>query len=315
MSIAGIIAGNALGLLGNIGSNKRQKKQLGLQNELIKEQAKTNYEYNELAASNAHERQLELYNMQKEDNSLQAQVQDAENAGLSVGLLTSGASGGVGSASAGAQGQGSRGLNPADAIAIAQIENERKQLGIERQRAYGETKLANAEAKKTEAETENIKDATETSQTLTPLQADLFKSEAAKNWIENNTLNEKNAVEILEAWTRIEKTESDIEVNETVKKANEAKAALDTEKSKSIWKELLIAERNSDSERIKALAAKLAAEHNEGTLYNWKSWKRLAEDVTEPFKEFDTKLKGLNDKERQSLFKTFLEANSPFRKR
>lgn len=296
MSIVAAAGAAAAGGIGNtvvqqIGGKKKQKRAYELQSKLNRETAELNYQYGEMAADSAHGRTLDIYQRQKEDTSYKAQVQDALEAGLSPSIFgNQGAGGGQGGG--GAQGSGARGIQPADVAALEGVANERRALSIEGAKAAAETARVYAEAKKTKAEIKNIEadtkkkeEETSTSQELTPLQADLLKSEAVKNWQENGAFTDKNAVEIAEAWSRVAKNESDIELNETAKEVNMAMAELNTEKKKALWKELMIAQQNANSNEIQAKSVALAAEHGTGKLGNWKSWRELSENVWDGIKD------------------------------
>lgn len=300
------IAGQALN---QVGGKKKQKRAYNLQRQLNEQTAGLNYEYGEKAADSAHQRSLDLLAATTEANSLQSQVADAEAAGLSPGIF-SGLNGGGGSGGSGAQGSGARGIQPTDVAALESVANERKALGIEGIRAAAEKAATWAEAKKTEAEvkrinaeTKKIEEETSTSQELTPLQADLLKSEAVRNWQENGAFTDKNAVEIAEAWSRIAKNESDVELNETAKELNNAMTALNTEKKKTIWKELMIAQQNANSNEIQARAIELASEHGTGKLGNWKSWRDLSETVWDGIKEVPNKRKTKKETKKQDEHK------------
>ena len=92
--------GTALGLIGNIGAAKRQRKaieaQKNAQKELNEQAASLNYEYGEKAAENAYQRQLAMYNRSYGDQSYKAMVKQMEEAGLSVGLMYGGSGSGGG---------------------------------------------------------------------------------------------------------------------------------------------------------------------------------------------------------------------------
>lgn len=114
---AGVSA--ASGLASTIGSwlGIGQKRQVNQQKELQEHAAKTNYEYGEKSAENAFERQMKAYEQSYSDKTLQNQVNQAKDAGLSVGLLYGGGAqgGGEGSLSGGTQGTGAAGVGAGQA--------------------------------------------------------------------------------------------------------------------------------------------------------------------------------------------------------
>lgn len=82
------------------------KKQLEMQKELNEQAAELNYKYGEMAAENAYQRQLAMYERSYEDQSYSAMRKQMEEAGLSVGLMYggSGSGGGQGEMSGAPQG-------------------------------------------------------------------------------------------------------------------------------------------------------------------------------------------------------------------
>lgn len=56
-----------------------------------------------------------------------------------------------------------------------------------------------------------------------------------------------------------------------------AQEALTTEKARGYYQELLNATKSANSEEVKAIAIKLAAEHSTGEYTNWKTWVDMAE--------------------------------------
>lgn len=97
------LAGVVGGLLGGIGAKKRLQRQVDAQKQLNEQAAKLNYEYGELAAENAYQRQMSMYERSYKDQSYAAMREQMEDAGLSVGLMYGGGgSGGAGGATTGA---------------------------------------------------------------------------------------------------------------------------------------------------------------------------------------------------------------------
>lgn len=157
------VAGIAQSLFGP--SVKKQIQwQKDAQKELNEQAAKTNYEYGELAAQNAYNRQMEMYQRSYQDQSYAAQKQQMKDAGLSVGLMYGqGASGGgAGSMTGAPQGEtggavaGDAGAAISASIQMEQLRNQRIQTAANVAATYAQAKLADEQAKKTKKQTEEI---------------------------------------------------------------------------------------------------------------------------------------------------------------
>lgn len=304
-SAATAVGGSALGLLGNIGAGKRAKKaiaaQEAAQQRLNEQNAQLNYNYGEMAADAAHQRSLGLLQAETEANSLENQVTDAKNAGLSVGLLYGGGGGG-GSASAGGGAQGGGAGNQrgqaADYLEVQAQKIANKQAMADLTRAANESSLLKAEKEKIKAETENIKEETSTSQELTPLQKELTRQQGIEKWIENirkewehqasddslGESSEQNDVLNIVAHIRKkgyfgEKVAQELAEALSRTEGNKALTELNTEKKKGYWQELLNATRMADNDEIRAKAIKLASEWSTGEYTNWKTWADIATDA------------------------------------
>lgn len=309
----GLVSGGVGALLGGIGQNRAQRNALALlqqqeesQRRLNAENAEMGFQYGEQAADAAHQRQLSLYETQKQDNSAESQVQDLKNAGLSVGLLYGGggAGGAGGGSTKGAQGDGAgaMGAQAPNYLEVEAAKQQRKLTNAELARTANESRLANAEAKKIEAETKNIDEERMTSEELTPVQKELLYQEGWGKFLENARIdyenrglrnkdgkardveyhneiykegagitqhgifNQQKAVELAEAISRTE--------------GNKAAAALDTEKKKGYWTELLNATTSANASAAQAAAVKLAAEWTTGEYTNWKTWTQLAGEAS-----------------------------------
>lgn len=253
-----------------------------------------NFRYGEMAADAAHQRSLGLLEAQTEANSYVNQVQDAKNAGLSVGLLYGGGgAGGVGKAGGGAQGAqgGPEGINYLD---VEAIKNERTSLAIEKARQATEKMLAKKEAEKIEAETENIKDQTESSSRITPLQAKLLEYTAIEKYIDAARKDFENT-----DYDKLELKDDELNVNTFIKKGSrfdeqtavqiaqaiaeaehkEALTKLTKTQEKQSWTELLNAVKAQNNDDIKTAALKLAAEWQTGEYSNWKTWATIGSDA------------------------------------
>lgn len=294
------LVGTALGLLGNIGQGKRQRKaieaQKNAQKELNQQAAELNYEYGEKAAENAYNRQLAMYQKSYEDQSYKAMVNQMEDAGLSVGLMYggSGSGGGAGAMSGAPKGDtgGAMAGQAANAAALMQVENERRSLALQHASIAKDIQLKDAEIelKKTEAD-KSRKDALYT-EALTETEDELraFKKarefwEGRISWIENlrkqfedlipadesgNLTAEEGTYGNYEILSKaigtaskasdVLKTLAEIGTEEQRKVCLAAEATLTNEKTKGYWKELEVAIKNADSQAIIAAAQKLDSE-------------------------------------------------------
>lgn len=292
-------AGQGLGLLGNIGAGKRSRKLLQQQEEaqrrLNEQNAELNYQYGEQAADAAHQRSLGLLAAETEANSYTNQVADLQNAGLNVGLLYGGAGGGGGaSAGGGAQGGGAgnqRGQAP-NYLEIEAERTARKLASAELTRTINESRLVNAEKEKTLAEAENLREQTDTSKELTPIQKEVLRQEGIQKLIEvareNGKLsgtggNQEYYNDTLE-WAININHESHYQrelEGDIAKLAGEIeginiKNALDTQAKEIAWRELIMAEAKNKIDLIKAKAIALAAKFSSGVLANETTWRNAA---------------------------------------
>ena len=299
-SAASGLVGTGLGLIGNIGAGKRQKKaieaQKNAQKELNEQAASLNYEYGERAAENAYQRQLAMYQRSYEDQSYSAMVNQMENAGLSVGLMYGGnGNGGGAGAMSGAPKADTGGAmagQAASAAALMEVENQRKSLALQQASMAKDIQLKDAEIELKEKEADKAgKEAlytealTETEDILRDAKSHREFWEGRLSWIENlrkqfedvttaSEDGELNATEdmygnyeiISKAIGTASKAASVLKViaetgtEEQRKVAVAAEAALTNEKVKGYWKELEVAIKNADSQAIIAAASKLNAE-------------------------------------------------------
>lgn len=277
--IGGLIAGGiaAVSAIGSAISRKNQQKRaLAQQKELNADQ----FQYNEAAADNALDRQLAL----NESQNYQNQVQDAKDAGLSVGLLYGG--GGAGGAGGGRASSGS-----VSGSAAPEGDTEllgAAALGLDAQRVKNEWELQKAEKEKIKAETEQIKEETASSIERSPIENELLSQQAISAYIDNIRKEFENTGEevgyqgkyvdvfISNKGNFSKQQAADIAKAVSEADKNNAAAELDTEKKQGYWQELLNATRREDTEAAKAAAVKLAAEWSTGEYTNWKTWSELA---------------------------------------
>lgn len=160
--LLGIGTGMLGGIIGEARDERNREKQLEQQQALNEQSAKLNYEYGEKAAQTAYQRQLDMYQRSKEDQSYKSQVQDMRDAGLSVGLMMSGGqqAGGMGQASTAPKGEGAGGLQAGqagNAIEQQMAEQNRIAIGLQQSKLKSEIEVNESIANKNKA------DATKTS--------------------------------------------------------------------------------------------------------------------------------------------------------
>lgn len=116
-------------------SRKKAQRQMEMQQQLMEKQAEIQYNYNEMAARNAFDREMQMYERSYEDQSYSAMRKQMEDAGLSVGMMYGGSgAGGQGGATTGGAPQGGTGGGaPAapDVAAIDQAMTARRQAGLQ----------------------------------------------------------------------------------------------------------------------------------------------------------------------------------------
>lgn len=294
--------GTGLGMIGNIGAGRRQRKaieaQKNAQKELNEQAAQINYEYGEKAAENAYQRQLAMYQRSYEDQTYGAMVDQMKDAGLSVGLMYGGSgSGGGAGAMSGAPKADTGGAiagQAANAAALMEVENQRKSLALQQVSMAKDIQLKDAEIRLKEKEADKAgKEAlytealTETENILRNAKAHREFWEGRLNWIENlrkqfedvTTPNENGELKATEDMygnyeiiskaigtaskaASILKVIAETGTEEQRKIAIAAEAALTNEKAKGYWKELEVAIKNANSEAIIAAATKLNSETN-----------------------------------------------------
>lgn len=316
--ISGLVGGG-LGLLtGIFGRNQAEKQaeqsqknalallkeQENVQSRLNQENAELNYRYGEEAANQSWQRARADYETQKKDNSIENIIDEAKNAGVNPLAILGGGIGGAGGASVGnaAQGTGAGRISSQapNYLEVEAARQQRKMADAEIQRTINESRLIQAEKNKLKAETENIKEEIDTGRTLTPIQAELMRQEGIKVFIENARADYENAWQddyelqhygnkILNFGTWLNKQgnfsrETAAKIAESI--TNEK---LTSTKEKILWREILINEANSETEKVKANAIKLAAEWSTGEYTNWKTWVETAEKGVELLKSLITK--------------------------
>lgn len=302
------IAGTVGGLLGNIGYGSRLKKQVKAQKELNEQAAQLNYQYGELAAENAYQRQMSMYERSYQDQSYSAMRQQMEDAGLSVGLMYGGGgNGGTGGATTGApQGEtggaeAGRADGPAaqQAAAIQQAQLGLGLVSMKKDLAIKDAQIGeiNATAERQRAEAANITEQKITEMQMRPIKyRELF--ERGKNqWIKNLESYFEDAMEGNEN-DRLDATDdmfgehsiigrrlktrqgaqdvinTQMQIYERQQNAEAAKAlaALNTEKKKYVYMEAVAAAKNADAHMLEAKAKELATLFETGDYVTWRTW-------------------------------------------
>lgn len=181
-SASGII-GNTSGILNMLGVGR--KKQIQQQKEMVENAAKINYQYGEMAARNAFERQQVLYNRTYQDQSYANQVAQMDAAGLSPGLMYN--KGGAGGGGAGSTTGAPMGATGAAGAGAAADPNAQLQ-------ALMSLRQVRMSERKNEAEIN-----------LLNTQADALKAEAGKNKEETQSIIDKRIWEVkqemFKGWT------------------------------------------------------------------------------------------------------------------
>lgn len=289
------LGGAALGLIGNNRNNKKNQKNQ-------KSAEERQFEYNEKSADNAHQRTLGLLEASKQANSMQEKVKQANEAGLSTGLIYGGGgAGGAASASSGAQANTQTGSpqqeNLSQVLDINNAINQRKLANAEVDRVKNETALLETKRENLEADTAKKTGEASQIEALTPIQKELMKQSAIQQFVENERreweqggnagkdvqMSRNSELGYTSGISKGSKFDERIsaEIAETMSKVenNKALAELNTQKKLGYWTELLNATKNANNEEIKANAIKLAAEWNTGEFTNWKTWVDTAKDA------------------------------------
>lgn len=315
--LASGISGAVSGIIGNIGYGRRLKKQIEAQKELNEQAAKLNYEYGEKSAQNAYERMLNMYQRSYRDNSMSAMRGQAEQAGLSVGLLYGG--GGVAGGGAGSTGGGIQGDTGGAEAGRASSTAEMEQLAIARTAQALEfaslkkdlnVKDAQADELRAQADAARANAGLQTEKKITEVQQrevliEKLRQEGMEKWIKNvqerwaseygsksgdHVYSTKNKVygeysisstgylSENKAWAVAQAT-ANTGATDANAQAAKALAELNSEKARTYWQVLLNAAAHADADRMRAAAAQLATEWETGEYTNWKTWADLAKNI------------------------------------
>lgn len=180
-----------------IGAGQRIKKQKEAQKELNEQAAKLNYDYGEKAAQNAFERQLQMYERSYQDQSFAAMRKQAEDAGLSIGMLYgNGGAGGQGGATSGAPQGETGGAQAGDAASMYANEIQRnlslKQLALQNASLVKDLKIKDEEEENIKSDTAEKKARTKTENESRAARIEEIKQNARATWMANNDLEYKD---------------------------------------------------------------------------------------------------------------------------
>lgn len=267
--------------------------QLAREQKYARQNMQMQFDFNEKAAENAFERTKEMYERQYQDSTAANKRQQLEDAGLSVGLMYGGggAGGGGGVPAATPQAQGGMGLLNA---------HEERTLAQE----GAATRLTAAQAKLAEAQADKAKEETQTEKELRKYAVETARQKGITQWIQNKITEyfmdeheedepeeywwnhrleegtwfhprsvegQKNFAEALNAWL-------DAEEKAGAANASNARAALDTERKKYYFMEMIAAMTSANaaktvalSKKIEALAHQKKIDYETGEEWNWKT--------------------------------------------
>lgn len=148
--VGGLVSGGIGAITSNLfGGNKKQSFETTRKQQYLLNQdaASLNYQYAAKAATDAYERQKEMYERSYEDQSYQAMRKQMEDAGLSVGLMYGGSGSGGGSGQmSGAPMAAPGGIQGASATQAYGMALQAKQLQLQERQVNADAALKNAEA-------------------------------------------------------------------------------------------------------------------------------------------------------------------------
>lgn len=288
-----------------IGAGRRIRKQKEAQMELNEQAAKLNYDYGEKAAQNAFERQLQMYERSYQDQSFAAMRKQAEDAGLSVGMLYgNGGAGGQGGATSGAPQGETGGAQAGDAASMYANEMQRqlslKQLALQNASLIKDLKIKDKEADNLDAEAKEKRARTKTENDSRELKIANLKEEGRFKWIQNiraewesehdgSTIEEaggevyghelfgqfgvinnsiwagEKSQNLYKLLTEIAQIEENTELTKTLKKLND-------EKAKYYFSQIMSEIGKNNAEAAESAARRLAALHSIGEVVNWKTY-------------------------------------------
>lgn len=162
--------------------------------------ARINYEYGEKAAQNAFKRQMQLYQITKQDNSPEARRRQLEEAGMSTGLLygNNGAAGG-GMGSTAETPIGPTGTTPdatnANPFAFTMAKNQARLQEANTRLAEAQASEAESQAEINKVEAANRQNVIDIRNRLTAAQGNREEQEGRAKWLENMLTYYKNTME------------------------------------------------------------------------------------------------------------------------
>jgi len=288
MSVGEIMGIGALAM-NAMGRRIRGNEQLDQQEELTKIQEAANKRLAKFGMG----LQKQMYDYQFNKNTPEAMRKLYEEAGMNPALAYT--QGGVGGVSGGSV-SGGAGMGQASDQASLEAQTTAKMgMAIQAAMAKSQMKVNESLVTKNEADARNKDAGTETEEKSRDLMLENLKQAGMAQWIENekqkynlgNAPDDGNQsiwnwqygdLEIKDTSNFNQEVTSAIARTQAETGAAEAMAALNDEKKRGYYQELLNATKNADSERIKAVAVKLAAEWQTGEFSNWKTWTELGKD-------------------------------------
>lgn len=307
-AIGGMVGGT-LGLLNGIFGGDPYRKQYKWQAKLNEQAAEVNYRYGEMAAKNAFDRQMQMYERSYQDQSYEAMRKQMEGAGLSVGLMYGGGGGSGGGAGAtsgapmGETGGAVAGRAPTPAE-MKQAKAAEMGMALQLAKLGSEIAVNKSMANRNNAEAGKATEDSETTKAIRPFTVRGAEENAKNTWIQNlrNTFEDatmQGPNDKLEATDdmfgeysiigkRLKSQTDWADLNRKVAEglknigdydAAEAIAKLNNTKAEGYWQELIIAAAHADAHKMEAAARKLAAEFQTGDYTTWKTWYDMGIDV------------------------------------
>lgn len=307
-AIGGMVGGT-LGLLNGIFGGDPYRKQYKWQAKLNEQAAEVNYRYGELAAQNAFNRQMQMYERSYKDQSYEAIRRQMEGAGLSVGLMYGGGggSGGGAGATSGAPMGETGGAVAGRAPTPAEMKQARAaEMGMALQLAKLGSEIAvnKSMANRNNAEAGKATEDAETTKAIRPFTVRGAEEGAKNTWIQNlrnmfedsTTQGPDDKLEAVDDmfgeysiigkrlktqtdWADLNKKVTEGLKNIGDNEAAKAIARLNNTKAENYWRELVIAAAHADAHKMEAAAKKLAAEFQTGDYTTWKTWYTMGIDV------------------------------------
>jgi hypothetical protein len=232
-----------------------------------------------------HSRKLQMQTWH--DTNYSAQRAEMEKAGLNPALMY-GMSGGGGTTTGSPSGSVTGG-RASDEASMKALSIQQQGMALQNAKLSAEIKVLESQAEKNKADAGLSGAKTDTEEKQRNYLIGKLREEGVYYWLQNE-INElkldgtSTEVEVIknmflnrvigknsDSWAQKEITNALLKtVAETGKL--DADKLLSSERAKSIWKELIIAQQNADSNTVKAKASELAVNWGTGEYKNWKTW-------------------------------------------